>query len=323
MKKIKIFCTLGPSSLNKKFLKFAQLQKVEMVRLNMSHLGLKELEKNIRFIKKNSKLNICLDTEGAQIRTKINKKINLKKKQKISIYKNKKFHLYPQEVFEKIKRNDLLELGFDGLILKIINKNKDCFISECIQEGDLEANKGVHLHNRKIKLNFLTKKDFLAIEIAKKYKIKNFALSFTNTLEDIKNFGNLLPFCRKIYKIETKEALKNFKAFNNKAKEFLMDRGDLSKDIPVEEIPFAQRMLFKHKKKSNEIYIATNLLESMILKPYPTRAEVNDVYNSLEMGSSGLVLAAETAVGKYPEECIKFLNKIIFQFKKKKNFKLI
>ena len=82
MKKIKIFCTLGPSSLNKKFLKFAQLQKVEMVRLNMSHLGLKELEKNIRFIKKNSKLNICLDTEGAQIRTKINKKINLKKNKK-------------------------------------------------------------------------------------------------------------------------------------------------------------------------------------------------------------------------------------------------
>ena len=82
----------------------AEANKVDLVRLNMSHLSIETLKKNIRFIKKCSKLKICIDTEGAQIRTKINKVRNLKKGQKISIYKNKKFHLYPHDVFEKLKK---------------------------------------------------------------------------------------------------------------------------------------------------------------------------------------------------------------------------
>ena len=90
MNKIKIFCTLGPSSLSKNFLKFAEVQKIDLVRLNMSHLSVINLEKNIRFIK-NSNLNICVDTEGAQIRTKITRKIFLKFNQKIKIYPKKKF----------------------------------------------------------------------------------------------------------------------------------------------------------------------------------------------------------------------------------------
>ena len=101
-----------------------------------------------------------------------------------------------------------------------------------------------------------------------------------------------------------------------KANFFLLDRGDLSKDISIEKIPVAQRFIFKTKKRSSEIFIATNLLESMITKPYPTRAEANDIYNSLEMGASGLVLAAETAIGNYPENCVRFLKKMIKQFRK-------
>ena len=170
MNKIKIFCTLGPSSLDKNFLKFAELQKVDLVRLNMSHLSLNNLEKNIKFIQKNSNLNICVDTEGAQIRTKIIKKIFLKVNQKIKIYPKKKIYFYPLDVYEKLKKNDLLELGFDGLIIKVIRTQKNFIEAKCVREGLLEANKGVHLINRKIKLSFLTSKDFSAINIAKNIK---------------------------------------------------------------------------------------------------------------------------------------------------------
>ena len=127
MKKIEIFCTLGPSSLNKKFLSTAQAKRVDLVRLNMSHLSINTLKKNIKFIKKCSNLKICIDTEEFQIRTKIDKNKNLKKGQKISIYKTEKFHLYPDDVFEKLKKADVLEIGFDGLILKILKKNKNSF----------------------------------------------------------------------------------------------------------------------------------------------------------------------------------------------------
>ncbi len=316
MKKVEIFCTLGPSSLNKKFLRMAEANKVDLVRLNMSHLSIETLKKNLRFIKKCSKLKICIDTEGAQIRTKINKVRNLKKGQKISIYKNKKFHLYPHDVYEKLKKTDKLEVGFDGLILKILKKNKNSFLTKCIQSGSLEKNKGVHLSNRKIKLNYLTMKDLRAIEVGKKFKIQNYALSFTNSVSDVKKFSKLLPKENKIYKIETSQALRNFKSLKKISNNFLIDRGDLSKEITIEKIPLAQRKIFKDKKLKNNIYIATNLLESMIEKPFPTRAEANDIYNAIEMGAAGLVLAAETAVGKYPENCLNFLKKIIQQFKK-------
>ena len=316
MKKIKIFCTLGPSSLNTKFLKIAQSKGVDLVRLNMSHLSIAALKNNLKFIKKFSNLKICIDTEGAQIRTKIDKNKNLKKGQKISIYKNKKFHLYPPDIHAKLKKADRLEIGFDGLTLKILKKNKDAILAKCIGSGSLEKNKGVHLSNRKIKLSYLTQKDLEAIKVGKKFNIKNYALSFTNSVNDVIKFSKLLPKEKKIYKIETSQALNNFKSLKKISNDFLIDRGDLSKEITIEKIPYAQRKIFKTKKTKNNIYIATNLLESMIEKPFPTRAEANDIYNAIEMGAAGLVLAAETAVGKYPENCLDFLKKIIRQFKK-------
>ncbi len=316
MKKVKIFCTLGPSSLNKKFLTFAQNQKVDLVRLNMSHLNLLNLEKNIKFIKRYSKMKICLDTEGAQIRTKINKKIRLKKNQKLKLFRSKNFHLYPIDVYDKLKKNDKLELGFDGLIIKIIHRNKNFLNTICLSDGDLEKNKGVHLINRKLKLSYLTDKDKNAINLARKYKINHYALSFTNNLQDVEKFNNLLPKKIKIFKIETKEAIKNFNQIRKKADYFLLDRGDLSKDISIEQIPFAQRYILKKISQPKEVFIATNLLESMITKPYPTRAEANDIYNSLEIGASGLVLAAETAIGNFPEKCVIFLKSLIRQYKK-------
>ena len=97
---------------------------------------------------------------------------------------------------------------------------------------------------------------------------------------------------------------------------FLIDRGDLSRDVEISKIPIAQRFIFKNKKKKTQIAIATNFLESMIQNPTPTRAEANDIYNSLEMGAAALVLAAETAIGKYPIKCINFLKSIIKNFNK-------
>ena len=130
----------------------------------------------------------------------------------------------------------------------------------------------------------------------------------------------MLPKEKKIYKIETLQALNNFRLLKKIANNFLIDRGDLSKEISIEKIPFAQRKIFKSKRSKNNIFIATNLLESMIEKPFPTRAEANDIYNAIEMGASGLVLAAETAVGKYTENFLYILKKIIIQFKKNNNY---
>ena len=157
-----------------------------------------------------------------------------------------------------------------------------------------------------------------AIHIAKNLKIKNFALSFTNSHNDIKEFNKLLPNTRKIFKIESQSALKNWKKILKFGHEFLIDRGDLSKETSIEKIPILQRKIIKDvKRKNKKVYVATNFLESMINKSFPTRAEANDIYSSLEMGADGLVLAAETAIGKYPLESVNFLTKIINIYKKR------
>ena len=320
-KKIKIVCTLGPSSLNRKFLEYSK-KNINILRLNMSHLNLNEMQKNILFIRKYTNTQICIDSEGAQIRSKVKKKKFFKKNSKITVFHGKSNFLkfYPEYIFNKIKKGDLLNIGFDNLKIKILKKKNKNFSATVVREGLLENNKGVHIENRKIDINYLTNKDFKAIELAKQMNVKTFALSFTNSEKDINSFNKLLKKnSNKIYKIETKKAVKNFETMIKVGSNFLIDRGDLSKDIDIINIPKVQRDLIEIKKKykNKNIYIATNLLESMVYNNYPTRGEANDIYSSLEMGADGLVLAAETAVGKYPIECVEFIKKLINNFKKK------
>ena len=320
--KNKIFCTVGPKSLNRNFLHFSR-KNIDLLRINMSHVDIRHLEKIIKYIQRYTKTPICIDTEGAQIRTKIKKEFFLKKFKKVKISKNfGNFRLYPDTIFEKLKNGDILDIGFDGLEIKILNKNLKVITASVLQAGYLKTNKGVHLKNRKIKINYLTPKDFLAIKIAQKNKIKHFALSFTNSVNDVKKFNDHIKKETKIYKLETKLAVKNIRKILKSGKNFLIDRGDLSKDISIEYIPIAQRKIISlGNKLSKNIYVATNFLESMILNSTPTRGEVNDIYNTLEMGSKGLVLAAETAIGKYPIECVKILKKIMKLFQRNKKIK--
>jgi len=321
-KKVAIYCTIGPKSINKNFLSFLN-KKASLVRINMSHINVINLNKTIKLIRKYCSVPICIDTEGAQIRTKIKKDRKYKKGNIGYIYKKKGgFNLYPENIFEQLKRKDILDIGFDNLKIKIIKKFKNKIAFKTVKEGSLQNNKGTHLANRKIRLNFLTKKDLKAIGIAKKLKIKNFALSFTNSHREIKKFNSLLPNQKKIFKIETKNAIKNLDKMFRYGKHFLIDRGDLSKEIPIEKIPIFQRYIFHKAKKFKKvkIYVATNYLESMINKPYPTRGEANDIYNSLEMGADGLVLSAETAIGNFPKESVIFLSKVIRNYYKSNKF---
>ena len=316
-KNIEIYATLGPSSINRDFLKFAN-KKISLLRINMSHVEITKLRKILKFIKKFSKVPICIDTEGAQIRTRVKKRKFLKEGQQLKILKNLgNFNIYPPEVFNKIKRSDILKIGFDGLEVKVVRKKEKKILCKTIASGSLDNNKGVLVSNRNIKLKFITEKDIQAINIAKQMNVKNFALSFTNSKEDIYRFNSLLKGMNKIFKIESKTALKNLKEIIPNGAKFLIDRGDLSKEVSTEKLPNYQRKIIRAGlKKKKRIYVATNFLESMGGKRYPTLAEANDIYNTLEMGASGLVLSSETAIGKYPKECIIFLNKMIKTFNK-------
>ena len=316
IKRIKLIATLGPSSLKPNIIK--KLKKdVSLFRLNMSHLNLSSLENNLKKLKGLNINNICIDTEGAQVRTVKVKKKFLAKKKRVYLSNERLriknlIQLYPKFDLSKIKKNTSIKIGFEGLELKV-KKNHKLFL-ECIikEQGFLDSNKGVHFEDS-IKLDPLTKKDLSALEIGKKFKINYYALSFANSSEDVKLLRSKLnKNARIISKIETKMGFLNKKKISKYSDAILVDRGDLSRYIEISKIPLAQRLIINDAKKfSKEVYIATNLLETMINFSDPTRAESNDIYSSLESGCVGLVLAAETAIGKHPISCIKFLKECV------------
>ena len=163
----------------------------------------------------------------------------------------------------------------------------------------------------------VTKKDIEAISIAKELNVKNFALSFANNKNDVLNFRNLIgKKSNLISKIETGQAVENLDEIIKNSNEILIDRGDLSRYVPIEEIPITQmKILKKANSKKKKCYVATNLLETMVKNKQPTRAESNDIFSTLDKGADGLVLAAETAIGKYPIECVQFIKKCIVTYK--------
>ena len=163
----------------------------------------------------------------------------------------------------------------------------------------------------------MTDKDLVAIKKSLDLDIDNYALSFTNSVKDINFFKKLLPNKRTIIKIETFSAIKNIDSIFNNCDEILIDRGDLAKDVKIERVPFFQREIQRRaKSKNKKVYIATNLLETMVKNSGPTRAEINDIYNCLELGAHALVLAAETAIGKWPLESVNMVSKVIKEFEK-------
>ena len=313
----KLFCTLGPSSLNRKFLINLDERFVKLLRINLSHTEIKDLPKLVKYIRKYSKIDICFDTEGAQVRTSTLKggtqKLTIN--QEVFINKNNKHNenitLVPKDIYKKLKKGDMLSIDFNSVIVKIIKETADVFQCKVTQGGKIGSNKSISI-NRSIKIPLFTNKDLDAFIIAQKFNIKHFALSFTSCANDVKKLRSF--FREKVTitsKIESKKGLKNLKEILKEADNILIDRGDLSKEVPIHEIPKKQKEIISIAKRQKvPVYVATNLLESMVTSMEPTRAEVNDIYNTLIDGASGLVLAAETAIGKYPDKCIDMILKV-------------
>jgi hypothetical protein len=162
----------------------------------------------------------------------------------------------------------------------------------------------------------LSEKDQAALKIGREKELKYAALSFANRASDVDAMREIVgdeTFV--ISKIECRNGLTNLSAIAEKSDGLLIDRGDLSREFPVERIPALQKHIVRVAKVvGRKVYVATNLLESMITAPGPTRAEVNDVYNTLVDGVDGLVLAAETAIGAHPVACASMIVKLIREY---------
>ncbi len=327
-KDIKIIVTLGPATKTESDLRKIKERGVSFVRINMSHSSIDDLKYFIKLAKK-VEIPFIIDTEGSQIRTgDLNESaINLEENDEIKLFSDQvigdihKISLKPGYIVNQLMVGDLLYVDFDALILKISDVStisEGYIIAKAVNKGSLGRNKGVVIDsvaNKKFILPVLSKKDYKSIRLGLKEGIGYIAASFMRSGRFVKDVRQATKNKMKIIsKIECIDALNNLEEIINESDFLLIDRGDLSKEVPIEKIPFLQKIIIsKARKHRKEVFIATNLLENMVEKSKPTRAEVNDVINAILDGAFGLTLSSETAIGKYPIACVNTLNKLIKQ----------
>jgi ATP sulfurylase len=325
-----ILCTLGPSSMNVRVIKRLEELNASLFRINLSHTAVSDVAEAIHFIQKNSSVPVCLDTEGAQVRTgdSLLAPIMLAEHSFVKVCRDyvigntSHFNLYPRNIVDQIEVDDFISIDFNEVLAQVVEKNYEDITLRIINGGKIGQNKAVTIE-RSISLPPLTEKDTKAISIGRELGIRHFALSFAGLADEVNQLRKLAgddSFI--ISKIESRRGLKNIKEIASASDALLIDRGDMSREVPIERIPAIQKQIMEQGKNSEvKVYVATNLLESMITAPSPTRAEVNDIYNTLIDGASGLVLAAETAIGQYPVQCASMVASLIREFSQRESNK--
>lgn len=317
-----LLCTLGPSSLNDGVIKRLEELGVSLFRLNLSHTPHNRIASTVEYVRSRTDVPLCLDTEGAQVRSGglVDGRITLRENSQVNVHRHRvpgdphNINLYPSFILDHLEVGDVLTMD-DFVLVQVVEVRPDTAVMRVLCGGELGQNKAVTVQ-RDIPLPALTPKDRKAVRIAKEMGIRHLALSFAHRAEDVdeirEEFGGDAFV---ISKIECNAGMRNLEAIASRSDALLIDRGDLSRQVPIEQIPKVQKAIIRTAKGTDtKVYVATNLMESMVTFPYPTRAEVNDVYNTLVDGADGLVLAAETAVGKYPIGCASMLVRIAREF---------
>jgi len=329
--KTKIIATLGPSSTEKSILKALVKEGVNVFRVNFSHANHNEVKQTVLNIREiSSALNIHVailgDLQGPKIRLGIVKDdVYIENGETISIttdeieFGNSSLVSINYKDFPKdVSKGEKILVDDGKLILKVLETNKKNLVkAEVIQGGELKSRKGVNLPNTKLSLPALTEKDKADAVFAVKNNFDWLALSFVRSKKDVyeleelinKNSKDKIPI---IAKIEKPEAILNLDAILHAADGLMVARGDLGLEIPAEEVPLKQKLMVNMAKKARKpIIIATQMMESMIDSLTPSRAEVNDVANSVMDGADAVMLSGETSVGQYPVEVIQTVGKII------------
>lgn len=324
--KIKIIVTLGPSTRTEQDLWRLKDKGVDFVRVNMSHSGLEELKYFLGMAKKVG-IPFILDTEGSQVRTGelSTPTMELQENDELLIYAHnvigntEGLNLKPASVVPQLEVGDLIFIDFNAVTLRISDTSsleKGYIQAKVITGGTLGKNKAVVIDTvsqKKIILPTLSEKDYQSIQLGLQEGTGHIAASFMRSGSAVDEVRQATQNTMKVIsKIECVDALEHLDEIIKKSDYLLIDRGDLSKEIPIEKIPFTQKIIIERAKRYGvPVWVATNLLETMVEKNKPTRAEVHDVINTVVDGAQGLALAAETAIGKHPLACINMLNNLI------------
>ena len=329
-KKTKIVATLGPACETKEILREMIHGGVNVFRVNFSHADHEGVKNKIKIIRElNDELGfhvaILADLQGPKLRVgKMKKGVVLKKGDTFTFTTTKvvgssqQAYMTYQNFPKDVKAGESILVDDGKLLFNVIStNNKDTVITEVVRGGKLKSKKGVNLPNTQISLPALTIKDKIDVSFAIQQEVDWVALSFVRTADDVQLLRNFIDNLSSykipiIAKIEKPEALVNIAEIIQVADALMVARGDLGVEIPMEKVPLIQKKLVRDAKKAHKpVIIATQMMETMITSQVPTRAEVNDVANSIMDGTDAVMLSGETSVGEYPVEVIQQMRSII------------
>ena len=338
MRKTKIICTLGPAVEKDGVLEKLILNGLNIARFNFSHGSHEEHKGRVDLVRNASKnvglpVALLLDTKGPEIRTgKFGpKEVTLVEGQEFTLINEEilgdetKVSVSYKELYKDVEKGCSILIN-DGLIelevLEIVGKDIRCKV---LNGGVLSNNKGINVPNVVINLPALTEKDRADILFAVENDYDFIAASFVRKADDVRAIKKILDDnnskIKVIAKIENRQGLDNVDEILEVADGIMVARGDLGVEIPVYEVPVAQKMIIK---KCNEVgkivVVATQMLDSMIKNPRPTRAEASDVANAVYDGTSAIMLSGESAAGKYPAQTVAIMNSIATNTEKSINY---
>ncbi|MFR3141319.1 MAG: pyruvate kinase [Lacrimispora saccharolytica] len=330
MRKTKIVCTMGPNTNSKEMMKKLVENGMDVARFNFSHGDHEEQKMRMDLLKEVRKelkvpVAILLDTKGPEIRTG-----ELKDHKKVTLKENQTFVLTTSEVEGDNERVSITYKGLpqdvtaggqilidDGLIcLEVQETTGTEIVCRVINGGELGEKKGINVPNVSIKLPNLTEKDKSDLLFGIEQGIDFVAASFIRNAEAIYEIKDLLrenggEGIDVIAKIENAEGVENIDSIIDAADGVMVARGDLGVEIPASDVPHVQKIIIeKCNHKYKPVITATQMLDSMIRNPRPTRAEVSDVANAIYDGTDAVMLSGETAQGKYPVEAVQMMAKI-------------
>ncbi len=331
VKKTKIVATLGPATSKKEVLRNMIQAGVDVFRINFSHADYEDVKERVKMIRElneemDTNTSILADLQGPKLRVGVMAgDVVVSPGDEITFVTGKPFEGSAERVYmnyqqfpRDVKAGERILLDDGKLMFEVVATNgEDEVKAKVIQGGPLKSKKGVNLPNTNISLPALTKKDIKDAEFAISLEVDWIALSFVRFSQDLIDLQNIInkhsdhkiPI---IAKIEKPEAVENIDKIVAYCDGIMVARGDLGVEVPAHEVPLIQKQLVLRAKKARiPVIIATQMMETMITSLTPTRAEVNDVANSVMDGADAVMLSGETSVGNYPVEVIQKMTSIL------------
>jgi len=329
-KRTKIVATLGPASANKEVLTSMIAKGVDVCRLNFSHGSQEDHLKVIHTIREinaeyHTNIGILADLQGPKIRIGKMKEggavllngaqVEITTKELIG--DESRVYITYENFPKDVREGEIILLDDGKIQLRVLRSNQqDTVWCQVVHGGVLTSRKGVNLPNTKVSIPSLTEEDLNNLHFVLEHDVEWIGMSFVRTADDIVKLKEAIrakgKSARVIAKIEKPEAIENIDAIIAATDGIMVARGDLGVEMPMEDVPVLQKMIVsKCRGAAKPVIIATQMLESMITTPRPTRAEVNDVANSVLDGADAVMLSGETSVGEFPEIVIETMSKII------------